>query len=86
MTAEISLQEQVLNDLAKCMSQEIDNQVICELLAEEGWTMVRAGQHHDYRKIYVWVQNNAQGGRHGYKHTWAFADSRDATAFWLVWA
>lgn len=86
MMAEISLQEQVLNDLGKQMSQEIDNQVMCELLQESGWTLSTANKSHDYKEIITWVNNNATDHVHGYKYTWAFKSAKDATAFWLVWA
>lgn len=80
------LQEQVLNDLTKKMSQEIDNEVFCELLQESGWTRCRARACHDHKKIYAWVQNNVQGSSRGFKYTWAFENAQDATAFLLVWA
>jgi hypothetical protein len=82
----MTLQEEILDDLAKNMSQEIDNEVMCELLEEDGWHRVRANKKYDYLDIAKWVENNVTDRCHGYRHTWAFTQARDATAFLLVWS
>ena len=82
----MTLQDDILNNLGQQMSQDIDNEVMCELLEEAGWHRVRANKKHDYLDIAKWVENNVTDQAHGYQHTWAFTQARDATAFLLVWA
>jgi len=86
MTAETSLQDQILDDLAKKMTQEIDNEVMCDLLEESGWVKVRARKTHDHADIAQWIKQNITGDVHGHMHTWAFTEPKDATAFILVWS
>ena len=86
MTVGVSLQEHILNDLAKEISQEIDNEVMCELLEEDGWVKVRAQKHHDFNDIVEWVNKNKTGEVFGHKYVWAFTEEKDATWFALHWS
>ena len=83
---DMTLQDDILNNLGQQMSQDIDNEVMCELLEEAGWHRARANKKHDHQDIVRWVENNATDQVQGYRYTWAFAQARDATAFLLVWA
>lgn len=72
------------------MSRNIDNEVMCELLAESGWHLVKLGKSlreydPEFKEICEWVKQHAQGKYHGYADTWAFTDSRDSILFTLRW-
>lgn len=83
---EINLEQEILEELGKNMSADIDNEVMCDLLAESGWHKVRVNYNHDSAKILEWIDQNKTGDVYGRKHCWAFTEEKDAVWFALCWA
>lgn len=90
MRSDSDLQTEIIDHLTSEMSKEIDNHVMCELLEESGWHLVRLNRSlreydPEFKEICEWVKQHAQGKYHGYSDTWAFSDSRDSMLFALKW-
>jgi hypothetical protein len=82
------LQDQILTDIAKKMSEDIDFDVFANVLCENGWikfSLPRYIDNHHAIDIRYWIEDNCQGEVKSHGATWLFEDSRDATMFILRW-
>jgi hypothetical protein len=97
-----SLQDDILDNLAKRMADQIDKELLDDLmidvLKDEGWIQTKVnpgftdmammyGAPSDwYTKTAEWIHLNAQGDYKLLKGQWLFKDPKDATMFILRWS
>lgn len=76
-------------NIAKKLSQEINNKLLADVYVSCGWTKVENQFYYNAKHavdINCWMSDNCKGkieriGRH-----WLFEDANDATMFILRWA
>jgi hypothetical protein len=84
-----SLQQQVLDDLARDMSNSMDFEVLCDVLSRFGWTVLymdydpESGQA--WNTVMNWVDENFEGEYQEHKGTWLIENTKDATMLALKW-
>jgi hypothetical protein len=84
-----SLQQQVLDDLAKDMQQGMDFEILCDVLVRFEWTVL----HMDYdpnnnqawNTVINWADENFEGEYQEHNGIWLIENSKDATIFALKW-
>ena len=89
MSMNSQLQDQILTDIAKKMSEDIDFDVFANVLCKNGWTkfsLPRYVDNHHAIDIRYWVKDNCRGKTKSNGATWLFEDSKDATMFILRWS
>ena len=81
------LQEQIINDAAKRMSDEIDFEILCGMLGELGWTKVilKPMTWENGALIDLWVETNVKGHFETMGLVWIFEREQDANWFKLRW-
>jgi hypothetical protein len=82
------LQDQILTDISKKMTEEIYQDLAFDALCKEGWTkfeLPRYIDNHHAIDIRYWVEEFCLGQTKSNGATWAFEDPRDATMFILRW-
>jgi len=82
------LQDQILTDIAKKMSEDIDFDVFANVLCKNGWTkfsLPRYIDNHHAIDIRYWVEDNCRGKTKSNGATWIFEDPKDAVMFMLRW-
>jgi hypothetical protein len=82
-----NLQEQILNDAAKRMSDEIDFEILCGMLCEMGWTKVVLSPmtRETSDAIDAWLVENVSNPFETMGLVWIFEDEQDANWFSLRW-
>lgn len=82
-----NLQEQILNDAAKRMSEEIDFEILCGMLCDIGWTKVVLSPMtwETGDTIDLWVHKNIKSPHETMGLVWIFESSQDAMWFKLRW-
>jgi hypothetical protein len=84
----MTLEESILNDLGKQMSDAIDWDITAGMLVEMGWTkfsIPRFIDNHHAIDIGYWLLDNCKGKYERNGRTFLFKESRDATMFILRW-
>lgn len=84
-----SIQDELLDQLAKEMAAEMDFAVMADLMIRDGWTKVtldRFKNNNHAVDISYWTADHAKGKfiRHG--TTYVFEEKGDAVNFALKWA
>ena len=82
------LQDQIVTDIAKRMSEDIDFDVFASVLCKEGWTkfqLPRFIDNHHAVDISYWLADYCQGEYKRNGRTFLFKESKDATMFILRW-
>lgn len=87
----IYLNEEIVEALAKEMSEEIDWECLKGLLLESGWKEIKmdwpksinSARAHEIKE---WCRAHLKGHYNGRGGSWIFEDERDATLFVLRWA
>jgi hypothetical protein len=88
MVAVNVLEDQVLNDMAKRMSDEIDFEILCGMLCTLGWTKVvlRPMTGEEGTAIDQWVEQNVKGPCETMGLVWIFERAEDANWFVMRWS
>jgi hypothetical protein len=81
------LQEQILNNAAKRMSDEIDFEILAGMLCELGWTKVvlRPIPWETGDAIDLWVHKNIKNPHETMGLVWLFENEKDANWFKIRW-
>lgn len=82
-----NLQEQLLAEKAKELSDEIDTSIVRQMLVDAGWHQVVLNPmiwEQSYQ-IDCWVENNIKGRIWNRGLVWLFETDRDAMWFKLKW-
>ena len=84
-----SLQQQVLDNLAKDMSNSMDFEVLCDVLSRFGWTVLKIDYDPDsgqaWNLVKNWADENFTGNHQEHAGTWLIESAKDATMFALKW-
>ena len=84
-----SLQQQVLDDLAKDMQKGMDFEILCDVLSRFGWTVIQVDYDPDsvqaWNTVVNWADENFKGEFREHNGTWLIESSKDATMFALKW-
>jgi hypothetical protein len=84
-----SLQQQVLDDLAKDMQQGMDFEILCDVLVRFEWSVLRMdydpGSGQAWNTVINWADDNFEGEFQEYNGTWLIENAKDATMFALKW-
>lgn len=85
------IEEQMADQAAKILQEEIDWEVMIDILTEVGWTKVnidwpRQMSAADAHAVKEWCRNNLQGNYNGRNRIWLFEKSQDAIMFSLRWS
>jgi hypothetical protein len=81
------LQQQILDDLGKKMSQEIDFEIMCGMLTALGWTKVvlKPMTMETSEEIDAWLVENVSNPFETMGLVWIFESSKDAMWFKIRW-
>lgn len=86
----INIEESILEDLGKQLSDAVDFEILAELLWKvEGWIkfeIPRFVDNHHAVDIGYWLLDNCQGEYKRNGRTFLFESPKDATLFILRWA
>ena len=78
------LEDQLMNQLAADLKEEIDAEILCGMLESMGWTTIQIKERTDIAA--EWCQTNIQGPfRRFGRHRWCFQEAKDAAWFGLKW-
>jgi hypothetical protein len=84
-----SLQQQVLDDLAKDMQQGMDFEILCDVLVRFEWTVLKVDHDPDrgqaWNTVMNWADENFEGDYQEHNGTWLIESAKDATMFALKW-
>jgi hypothetical protein len=84
------IQQEITENMAREMAEEIDWEVLRSMLKECGWTEVKLEWPRMTEilahEIKEWCHANLKGSYHGRGRTWIFSEEKDATLFILKWA
>jgi hypothetical protein len=84
-----SLQQQVLDDLAKDMQHGMDFEILRDVLVRFEWTVTRMEYDPDsgqaWNTVINWADDNFEGEFQEYNGTWLIENAKDATMFALKW-
>jgi hypothetical protein len=84
-----SLQQQVVDDLAKDMSKSMDFEVLCDVLSRFGWTVLKIEYDPDsgqaWNTVMNWAGDNFEDEFQEHAGTWLIESAKDATMFALKW-
>lgn len=84
-----SLQQQVMDNLAQDMSKSMDFEVLCILMSESGWSVLRVDYNSDsgqaWNTVMNWADENFEGEYKEHNGTWLIENAKDATMFALKW-
>lgn len=87
-TGKSYLQDVILQEQSKQMSDHIDFLVLASTLTESGWTTVVINYQppeRSWHTIKDWADKNCQGQHQEHLGRWIFEYPSDATAFALKW-
>jgi hypothetical protein len=81
------LHDEIVEQAAEQMAQDIDAQVMQSVLKECGWAEVVIARRHKPEKAIVeqWVNDNVKNGFWTYGPVWLFKDPKEANWFALRW-
>lgn len=81
------LQQQILDDMSKKMSQEIDFEILCGMLTDLGWTKVvlKPMTRETSDEIDAWLVDNVSNPFETMGLVWIFESSKDAMWFKIRW-
>jgi hypothetical protein len=84
-----SLQQQVLDDLAKNMQQGMDFEILCDVLVRFEWSVFHMDYNPDlgqaWNTVINWADDNFEGEFQEHNGTWLIENAKDATMFALKW-
>jgi len=84
----MNLEEEILDELGKQMSESIDFEILAVMLCEKGWTrfeIPRFIDNHHAIDITYWLDKNCQGKYKRNGPVFLFEESKDAIMFILRW-
>lgn len=81
------LQQQLIDEMGKQMSKEIDFEILCGMLCEMGWTKVILNPmtSETSNELDAWVSENVSEPHETMGLVWIFQNSKDAMWFKLRW-
>jgi ribosome-binding ATPase YchF (GTP1/OBG family) len=82
-----NLEDEMARLMAEEMQKEIDGEIMCQLLADEGWHKVKLYTmlHETGKEIDKWTVANTKGGYWTQGIIWMFKEEKDANWFKLRW-
>ncbi len=82
------LHEDLENELAKTLQEEIDAEIMQSMLRDCGWHKVIIARRHKPEKDIVeqWVKGNVKDGFWTHGPTWLFKNPKEANWFALRWS
>jgi hypothetical protein len=84
----MNIEEEILEDLGKQMSESIDFEILADVLCRFGWTKFEISRfidNHHAIDIGYWLLDNCQGEYKRNGRTFLFESTKDATMFLLKW-
>ena len=83
----MNIQDQIINDMGKAMSDEIDFQILSDMLVGIGWRKVVLSpmSWEDGAEVDLWCETNVKGNFETMGLVWVFEDEEDANWFALRW-
>lgn len=82
------LEEELLEQAARILAEEIDWETMADMLVSVGWTMVNLPRINDrYQSIDIelWIEENCKGKHQKRSKTFVFERKEDAEWFSLRW-
>ena len=80
-----NIEEEILNDLGKEMSDSIDFEIISDIMCDiQGWTRVEMF-YYAMGEVDKWLKDNCRAEYRRHKDKFIFEDSQDANWFKLRW-
>ena len=81
------LQQQMLDDMGKRMSEEIDFEILCGMLCQMGWTKIVLSPMTSETSdaIDLWVHKNVKNSHETMGLVWIFENEKDANWFKIRW-
>jgi hypothetical protein len=82
-----NLEQQIINDAGKRMSDEIDFEILCGMLTTLGWRKVvlRPMTWEDGLEVDAWTEKHVKGPFENMGLVWIFEKEDDANWFKLRW-
>lgn len=82
-----NLQEEIINEAGKRLSDEIDFEILCGMLQELGWRKIilRPMTWEDGAEIDAWTEKHIKGHFETMGLVWIFEYEEDANWFALRW-
>jgi hypothetical protein len=82
-----NLEQNMLDEMGKRMSEEIDFEILCGMLTQIGWTKVILSPMtwETGSLIDLWVETNVKGNFETMGLVWIFENDKDAMWFKLKW-
>lgn len=83
-----SMEQELVEDLAKEMQETMDFEVLSDVLCKCGWTRLEVddyGFHRLWFEVMDWAKENCTGDFRERLGVWIFEHPQDATAFALKW-
>ena len=85
----MKFQENLIEEIAKKMQEEIDCQLMFNLLVESGWTKIILPNKYLPtlgEDLHKWREENLKGAWKAHNNIWIFEKSEDAVIFSLRWS
>lgn len=82
------LLDEIYDDFISILTEEIDNEILCEIMVNQGWHRVKmsaAVSLEEFDNIDKWVKENTVGKYRGLGINWVFENLNDATLFTMRW-
>ena len=80
----MNVQDEIIEQAAKRLADDIDRGIIWSMLEELGWTRVTVTQNNNVH-INIWAAKNCKGAYEYHDREYIFEDSKDANWFKLKW-
>ena len=82
-----NLQEQIMEDAARRMAEDIDFGIMSDLMVETGWVKVTLSPmtSETSNEIDAWITNNVKDKHMTRGLVWVFENEKDANWFKLKW-
>jgi len=82
------IETEVHEHLVKEIQEEIDWSIMCDMLKQCGWTIVRRSpwfNNGDAERVKLWLNTRCTHNVKSRGHTWAFESAEEALMFRLTW-
>jgi len=83
----MNIEQDIINQAGKRLSDEIDFQILADMLCELGWQKVilKPMSWEDGAAVDLWVEQNVKGHHQTMGLVWVFERTEDANWFALRW-
>ena len=85
---DLTFSDELVDDLAKALQEEIDREIMLDMLVAKGWTKVeleRLKDRYESIDIEIWIDENCYGKHTRLGRTYVFERKQDAEWFMLKW-